>query len=432
MQILRLMPTMLALASGALFGSTEKNDVLQYWNQPGRYVVSPSEGGWVVRTTPESSQWLAAVDKARGLSKGAHPNKLPPGTEGWLMARLAFDKSVAAHEAAAKNHEDRGDEVAADPGPTPDALAQLAGEAPSFYTAVLPQRYSVHFDDTDASYVDQPTMSPRSPSFRFSKGIRSAGAPLSKLDSHELSEIYAQAGLNTAEGHVLAAVSGLEGGFDAINTYDTGVVSVGFIQFACREKGAGSLGQVLLDEKYADPDAFNQDFRRFGLDVNDSGELIALDLSNGNELAGPEAALKIVDDKRLVAVFQRAGSMSPAFRSAQIRTAKKLYLPSNDMVTARFNGVPTQIRVGDFVRSEAGMAILMDRKVHIGNIRSLASVVATIIERTGAQSVEDLAAHEAELVRPMVNRRNYLNDPTLSQPGGTAEMRLAPSHHRRR
>ncbi|MFX8844715.1 hypothetical protein ABTM93_19935, partial [Acinetobacter baumannii] len=83
--------------------------------------------------------------------------------------------------------------------------------------------------------------------------------------------------------------------------------------------------------------------------VSDSGELVALDLSSGNELSGQEAALKIVDDKRLVAVFQRAGSQSPSFKSAQLRTAKKLYYPGDDFITANFNGEPTKVRVGDFI-----------------------------------------------------------------------------------
>lgn len=430
MTILRLLPSVLALSSGALFGSNEKSDILQYWNQPGRYAITPAECGWVARTTPESSQWLAALDKARGLTKGARPNRLPAGTDAWVTARIAHDKAMALQEAADRNSGQQNSESLEDPGPTPAALSNLAGEAPKFYAAVLPQKYSVRFDDAETFYIDQPEMNPRSPSFRFPQGVRAPGTPLKQLTSKALFDIYSQAGLTPSEGRVFAAVSGLEGGFDAINTYDTGVVSVGFIQFACREKGAGSLGQVLLDEKQNDTEAFGQDFRRFGIDVDDSGNLVALDLTNGAELSGGEAALKIVDDKRLVAVFHRAGSLSTAFRAAQIRTAKRLYMPSDDIVTARFNGQPTKVRVGDFVRSEAGMAILMDRKVHIGNIRNLASVVATIIERTGAQSVEDLAAHEEEIVKPMVNRKNYLDDPSLTQPTQGADQRIARKHRR--
>jgi len=46
---------------------------------------------------------------------------------------------------------------------------------------------------------------------------------------------------------VFTILSTLEGKFDAINTYDAGYISAGFIQFISGKAGSGSLQKVLLD-----------------------------------------------------------------------------------------------------------------------------------------------------------------------------------------
>ena len=119
----------------------------------------------------------------------------------------------------------------------------------------------------------------------------------------------------------MRAVSILEGGFDSVNTYDTGYVSVGFIQFASLKEGGGSLGAVLKNFKAADPLAFASDFHRFGVDVDETGHLVVVDPTSGAVATGAEANARIIEDKRLIAVFGRAGARAKV--SAPPRSAPR-------------------------------------------------------------------------------------------------------------
>jgi hypothetical protein len=213
----------------------------------------------------------------------------------------------------------------------------------------------------------------------------------------------------------MKAVSLLEGGFDSVNTYDTGFVSVGFIQFACLTAGAGSLGQVLQSMKAADPIGYEQHFRRFGIDVALSGALAVVDLGTGEERQGPEAAQTIIADKRLVAVFERAGQVSVGFRVAQLRVAHARYFP-NDVLALNVNGKNVAVPVSDLFRSEAALATLMDRKVHTGNIRPLTETVQSVFDQNGLTSTNDFVDYERTVVQMMRHRKDFLADTSLSQP----------------
>lgn len=214
----------------------------------------------------------------------------------------------------------------------------------------------------------------------------------------------------------MTAVSRLEGSFDLVNTYDTGFVSVGFIQFITSDDGRHSLATVLLREKEGAPDSFRDDFHRFGVDVTTDGILTVLDPATGVELAGPDAVRKIIDDKQLIAVFQRAGRVSSAFRIAQIKIAKEIYWPENDPVTVTISGVALTGKVSDVVRSEAWMATLFDRKVNRGSIAPLPDVLTRVMTTHRLKRLSDAAAYEAEIVAGCRYRFDFLSDKTLQQP----------------
>ena len=214
----------------------------------------------------------------------------------------------------------------------------------------------------------------------------------------------------------MKAVSTLEGGFDSVNTYDTGYVSVGMIQFACLSKGAGSLGQVLLKQKQRYPESFERDFRQYGVDVSPTGSLVVLDLDSERVLEGASAAKAIINDKRLASIFEHAGQTSRAFRVAQLMIAKQEYYPSEDALAVKVNGEVIEGKVGDFVHSEAAMATLMDRKVNTGNLDPLPWVLARIAEQRNCHSPADLALHEREVVAALTLRKNYLEEPGLTKP----------------
>lgn len=437
----------LALACSAFsfaktyFSDDERQTVVTFWSEPGRYTVEPlggPRGKWQVRQTVDGSKWLWNYNKARGLGK-TNPGQVPGAQneaqvawETWIEAKIAYDKWAAAKKAFDQNTVEN-DASAKDPGPAPAApgampegLKSLAGEAPSFAEAVAPQKYAVQFEDGKFEFSDQVPLQFRFAYFRFPQGVMSSGTPVKKLTQEDLSSLFMEAGINESEGRVLKSVSLLEGGFDSINTYDTGFLSVGFIQFASGQNGTGSLGSMLLRHKTEAPTDFQSDFRRFGVDVNDKGALVVLDLNNGDELEGNAAVLKVIEDKRLTAVFQRAGRNSRSFRIAQLKAAKAGYYPAADTFTIKLEDQSITLRVSDVVRTEAGLATLMDRKVNTGRIDPLPSVVKQMIEATGARTADELALYEKEILEQLRYRKNYLDDVTLSQPV-EAPSRLAGS-----
>ncbi|HEY0867242.1 MAG TPA: hypothetical protein VGE01_07685, partial [Fimbriimonas sp.] len=307
-----------------------------------------------------------------------------------------------------------------EPGPAPADLVALVGDPPPFAAPVAPLRHIIRFDDgLEVSYVDQVAMRPRYAYFRFPQGVMYAGQSVRKMEGSELASLFSEAGIDGTASKVFQAISLLEGGFDSVNTYDTGFVSVGFIQFACLSGGSGSLGSVLLEMKRSTPEEFERNFRRFGLDVDDSAVLIAADPSTGSVVRGPEAAQKIIDDKRLIAVFQRAGAQCRAFRLAQLRVAKKQYYPDEDAVSLICNEGVMFGKVSDFIRSEAGMATLMDRKVNTGKTDPLISVATRVAKERGVKTLSELAAFEFDIVKALKYRKDYLADPNLSQPALT-------------
>jgi len=107
------------------------------------------------------------------------------------------------------------------------------------------------------------------------------------ISPDRIDHLFRLAGVEPKVANVMKAVSALEGGFESINTYDTGFVSVGFIQFASLKAGAGSLGVMMLRYKTADSSDFDRDFRQFGVDVTSSGQLAVLDPHRAKNFRAP-------------------------------------------------------------------------------------------------------------------------------------------------
>ena len=416
-----------------MFSEDDVSRTVQFWSQPGRYQVAPplnvqQQGLWQVRLTPEGSTWLRKYSSARGLGKtppnltvGAQ-NTTQVAWEQWLTAKVAYDRAQAALAARKLNVEQVGREVPSlaavtDPGPVPVELANLVGTPPPFAEAASPKLHTVIFEDGQRyAWHDHPDMRPRYEYYRFREGVMDGGTPMRTLTGFEVSELLTRAGIDGSARKVFASVSLLEGGFDSINTYDTGFVSVGFIQFACLTAGAGSLGQVMLRQKQDDPVSFDRDFKKYGLDVTPGGVICALDLETQQERQGAEAARQIILDKRLIAVFQRAGRVSAANRVAQLAVAKSEYYPVNDSLLIPVDGRVLSGKVGQIFRSEAGLATLMDRKVNTGKLDPILTVLQRVARENKLERFEQFADHERQIVGLMRWRKNYLEDSTLTQP----------------
>jgi len=184
------------------------------------------------------------------------------------------------------------------------------------------------------------------------------------------------------------------------------------------------------------------------------------------EKQGADAVQAIINDKRLTAVFERAGLQSDAFRLAQVLVARDRYWPGDDRFAVNINYLvedhgegtesktigtfygmnealpeaekalkqaeekrktdPTYrvyldrrnvyVNVADIVKSEAGMATLMDRKVNRGSLKPISDVAAVLVRKYNLTDLNQLAKHERELVQLMKYRTDFLVDPTLSQP----------------
>ena len=429
-----------ALAGSAWgnFSSAERLAVKTFWADPSRMsvepVADPVKGQlWVVRQSVEGSTWLWNLNRARNLPKGTSAAANP--WDQWIDARMAMDQWQMESQAALANAKlfnlpaPIGLPSPPDPGLVPDDLVALVGNPPRFFALAIPQRYCVRFDDTTmCTAQDQVAIRARSPYYRFAQGVRSVGVPLKTLPGPDLSAAMTMAGITESQARVMRAVSLLEGGFDALNTYDTGAISVGFIQFTAGVAGNGALVSVLMRMKAEQPEAFEADFRAFGVDVSDSAVLQVVDPTTGAVLEGALAVQKVIEDKRLSAVFQRAGMVSRAFRVCQLEIARDRYLPANDPISVMVDGQMIIGTVSDCIRSEAGLATLMDRKVNVGNIDSLATVIQALADQVKPKSLADLLPYEREVIERMKYRKDYLVDSTLTQPAAVAKRLLsAPS-----
>jgi len=370
-------------------------------------------------------------------------NKVPPTTtarpqneeqkewQDWIDAKIEHDRWKAMHVALDSNrallgHDGKLDDKTlpktepTDPGAAPSALVAFAGDPPCFAEAVTPMLHEVTFEDgTRIAFTDNRRMRKNYAYYRFEKGVASEGVDVKAMPESHLKELCDKAGISESELKVMKAVSILEGGFDAINTYDTGYVSVGFIQFATLKDGGNSLGDMLKMYKQDDPADFQHDFRDYGIDVTSDAKLACIDPATGAELAGEAAVRKVIDDKRLIAVFQYDGLKSDPYNAMQIRSAKEQFYPADDAVTISVNGQTLTGKVSDIFKSEAGLATLMDRKVNTGHLDVLKSTLEQYATANQVTNLTDLARFEYDMTAALQYRKDYLLDPNLTQPATT-------------
>lgn len=421
---------MLGAFSFAAFTSSEAVSVQEYWRTKAKYQVKPSPkasrmGQWQVRLTPQGSAWLSKYAKVKGFAGKVAPTQDAGTTapaqmtwEQWVKAKIDYDRWIAASECRQKNGRNLpsvGDPVP-HPGDMPGDLLLQMGEVPNFAAAVEPKLHDITFDDqVNVAFEDNVSVRSTYSYYRFANGVALEGTSMAKLPDEEVTRLYKQARLNLSVQRVMNAISPLEGGFDSINTYDTGFVSAGFIQFACLGDGAGSLGELLANCKGSDPFNFDRDFKSKGIDVDDT-KLTAVNIADGTVVSGSSAAMQIIEDKRLAAIFVRAGRVSDAYRVQQLRTAYQRFYPGDDRVKLTIRGKAETLKVSDIVRSEVGIATLMDRKVNTGNIRTLVTVLNDIAQREELTDAMDLSEFEGEIVRRMKWRKDFSTDATLSKP----------------
>ena len=403
-----------------LFDEQATAQVRSYWQGQNRWQFGPRQIGspWEAVATGRGSAWIHAYYRARNPQGRILPTQDPPARNAreqawdqWIEQAYRTDEQNAAIIAAARNAGSPEPPLKARPA-IPADLKALAGEPPLLVEARRPLRHTIQFDDYRVTFEEAPNVRRKYPYFRFEDGV--ASSPSAARAG--MVAAMGQSGLNARDMRIFAAIAGLEGGFHSINTYDTGFVSVGFLQFASLREGRGSLGQLMARYKARQPQAFQRDFRRFGIDVTADGMLVVLNLTDGIERAGPDAALAIVRDKRLAAVFERAGAISPQFQAAQIAAARDLYNPRTLPISVSLPGRTLTGTAGDVIQSEAGLATLLDRLVNTGRVSDLSEAVSEVMLAYGLRTLAEARAAEYQIIERLTWRHNFLTAGSLSRP----------------
>jgi hypothetical protein len=364
-------------------------------------------------TTTDTGNVRQTHDYAVWRARAVNALKNKPAAE-----KTAGNTWLAAHEA----HEEwvlRGStppEPAA-PGALPAALSAI-GSPPTPSMRKI-HRYDITLpgSTTAFSYRDDPV----APSYQYlinETGVGRAGTKLSNRT--DKAAIFTAAGISDATViKVMTKVSSHEGGLEAVNTYDTGYISIGFIQFTSGQDGTGSLASVLREMKSSNATDFDTYFHSMGIDVDAVG-LTVVDPATGTIRRGSEAVRTVMDDKRLTAVFQRAGSDSRSFQAAQVVRAQAQYYHGPQSFTVTQGSVTITGTYGDVLTSEAGKTAMMDRAVQkgVGNARNKfeAACKAVITAHPTVTTLAQLAAYEIESIPSLVNRIHVLSETDLTQP----------------
>lgn len=173
--------------------------------------------------------------------------------------------------------------------------------------------------------------------------------------------VVGRSALSNDKKDILKGVSGHEGSFSTINTWDRAVVTVGFIQWTSGEKGNGSITGLLRDLKSKQPQVFQNNYQKYGIDVE--GNELKVTKGDGTVLKGAAAAKAIQTDPKLAGVLSAAGT-DPAIQDHQVAYAARTKI---DAVRNRQVNVDGQtVKVGDVVSSKYGVAMMTDRAVHGG------------------------------------------------------------------
>lgn len=198
----------------------------------------------------------------------------------------------------------------------------------------------------------------------------------------DIEACLARQGLPTGVARALAVVSSLEGGFDAIQTWDRGKFAWGFIQFTA----TGGLPRLLLNVKAHAPAAFDECFGTAGVDVEE-GQLVIR--ANGRTLRGWRAHNRLHDDPSFWRHFLVASRLT-AVQDMQVRTAYENYyaraLEQSVLLGSR------RVALADiFAANEYGRTIVFDRAVNRGTGHAL-KLFRRAVRQSGATDVDDAPA----------------------------------------
>ena len=186
----------------------------------------------------------------------------------------------------------------------------------------------------------------------------------------QVSRQMQDAELGASNTRILRAVSGFEGGFSTVNTYDRARVTWGFMQWT--GGNASDLTQTMGIIKNRHPEAFSEQFEQYGIDVvGNKLAILGRDgkpmQSGGRPVSGDRAAEVIRDDPKLAAVMEHAGR-NPEIQRGQMEAAVQIEITSalNKTVTLQQGKHPISLPIGSALSSEYAVGLLANTWVHSG------------------------------------------------------------------
>jgi hypothetical protein len=188
---------------------------------------------------------------------------------------------------------------------------------------------------------------------------------------HDVADVLDASGLSDSRKKILKVISAAEGGFTTVNTWDRATLTWGFVQWTGGDHSDLTAAMAII--KRVAPDAFNQRFAKYGIDV-DNGKLVVTG-GDGAQKKGDAAATAVQGSPLLTAIMSRAG-MDPEIQKAQVKAADEYEiqrpLDQHLSITFRPPGAATgpkttaSIRLGDVITSEYAVGVIADQTVHGG------------------------------------------------------------------
>lgn len=257
----------------------------------------------------------------------------------------------------------------------------------------------------------------------YTKGVSYVGNQIHKIPA----SYYQSLGVSPKLARILEFVSTHEGNFDSINSYDKAIFSWGFVQFA----GGGRTFHTLLAlMKYRNPDLFFDAFQRFGIDVEYSyanerfdpatTRITTIVPSANTILRGVDAEKHIRDNKLLHGVFIRAGH-DPDIAKLQVMMATYEFINPvlRRQITVPIAGVPTKVFIADIIRSDAGLAALIDMAINKGVGGACETLFSPVIAEVGRQqglldNLEEVRQISDKAILDLIIQRNA-KDPRVTK-----------------
>ena len=187
-----------------------------------------------------------------------------------------------------------------------------------------------------------------------------------------------------------------EGCFDAVNSYDRGIFSFGFVQFSGGMGGSLNDFMLLLKIKY--PQTFKERFGQYGIDVVEGTPRAIVSVLNTEEnqvVTGDAAWMYIMNNKQLTCAFIAAGSDMNVV-STQIEYIMYAYMnPAlNSLIDLEIAGNSYHsVPLHSVINSEMGVAAMMDLTIVMW-VRKMGELFKQAIEEVatefGFTALEDI------------------------------------------